>query len=244
MFGLWTMFFPQCEIHTKTDKQLSVRVLKYSEETPWWLILSSDLLKTTSQKILSTLSWLAPAAYQHPRNENGKHLRVIQLETTNESKCTDRADSSWTPLQSSIRWFWDISVGWTNWPDIACRREMSQHHEWLYFSCFGFSQVCAYLSWAGTQRFQWAARRRGQCTGGKCDEGGTAQRTVLTVCDSLEETDGERDGWEWKKKTLELWCSCKQQREMEKENKTCRHLWTAHWAKCRCQRAKMFDSNG
>lgn len=72
----------------------------------------------------------------------------------------------------------------------------TQHHEWLYFSCFRFSRVClwmcVYLSWAETQRFQWAAQHRGQCTVGRCDEGGNAQRTLLTVCDSLEERDRER----------------------------------------------------
>lgn len=51
-----------------------------------------------------------------------------------------------------------------------------------------FSILCSfvYLSWAATQRFQWAAGCLGQCTVGRCDEGGNAQQTLLTGCDSLE----------------------------------------------------------
>lgn len=96
------------------DKLLNVRVWKYSGETPTvadiilWLL--GKMLKNTPQTILSTSSWLTPAACQHSRSENGNHLRVIKLKTTNESECPDRDNPSWTSPQNSIRWFRDISV--------------------------------------------------------------------------------------------------------------------------------------
>lgn len=49
--------------------------------------------------------------------------------------------------------------------------------------------VCAYQPLGETQRFRWAAGRRGPRTAGRCDEGDSAQPTLPTVCDSLGKTD-------------------------------------------------------
>ena len=98
--------------------------------------------------------------------------------------------------------------------DSAISRKMIHHHHtWLYFLvelhrwakedlavCVSVG-VCVYLSWAETQRFQWAAGHRGQCTVGRCDEGGNERQAMPTVCDSLEKRDRRRENGGVKEET-------------------------------------------